>query len=143
MPTQNETIIHQLFEDLDNDGFLQLKARSDPALEKFNNQRKRLDDSANAFIIFKNIMNDPIKLNKYQKSQAAFGFSNTDVDIIFWNFLIQRGLDFMEAEKAFFIANLDNSKTLGGKNIGSTFSISFGRWTSGLPWTISAPGSLR
>ena len=137
MPTQNEDIIHQLFEDLDNDNLLQIKAQSDSALEKFDNQRKRLNDSANAFNIFKRIMKDPTKLNEYQKSQATFGFSDTDVDIIFWNFLIQRGLDFMEAEKAFFVANLDNSKTLGGKNIGDKMTL--GTFVVGLDNQYSIP----
>jgi len=123
MVTQNESIISQLFDKLDNDGLLQLKAGTDSALEKFNNQRTRLNDSANAFNIFRRIMKDPTKLSKFQKIQATFGFSETDVDIIFWNFLIQRGLDFMEAEKAFFVANLDNSKTLGGKNIGPKMTL--------------------
>jgi len=137
MSTQNETIISQLFDDLDNDGLLQLKAGSDPALEKFNNQRKRLNDSANAFNIFRHIVSNPTKLNEYQKSQAAFGFSDTDIDIIFWNFLIQRGLDFMEAEKAFFVANLDNSKTLGGKNIGDKMTL--GTFVVGLDNQYSIP----
>ena len=137
MPTQNETIIHQLFDDLDTDNLLQIKVQSDPALEKFNNQRKRLNDSANAFNNFKNIMKNPTKLNEYQKNQAAFGFSETDIDIIFWNFLIQRGLDFMEAEKAFFVANLDNSKRLGGKNIGDKMTL--GTFVVGLDNQYSIP----
>ena len=132
-----ERSIIKLFDDLDNAGLLQLKTQTELDQTKFKDQRKRLNNSAGTFIKFKNIVRDENILSQFVQSQKQFAITRDDIITIFWNFMIQRGLDFMEAEKTFFIANLDNTKRLDGQRIRENMTL--GNFVVGLDNDFGVP----